>query len=231
MRIIVFILLIVASLISFSQQYDFGSWNVITTKLKLSSKWGLFHELQLRSLSFYRHHYYYEAKVGASYSLNKNFSFLLGVGKYMTYSDGGNFEQPVTANESRLWEQVTMNQSLLRVNIEHRYRMEQRWFKNGYRNRFRYRLSSTAPLNHKKIVPETFYVTVFDEIFLNNETPYFERNRFFAGIGYQISKQFSVQPGFLRQYDYKNNTGFGKNYFLLLFSIDIDAEKNSAKNN
>src|SRR6185503_17374853 len=180
MRILFFVYALTLSASAFSQQSDVGSWNVINTKLTLSSKWSLFNELQLRSQSFYHNYYYYEIKGGISYSLNKNFSFLLGTGRYITYTDGGNFKHPVTANEHRLWEQLTMNQYLERLKFEHRYRVEQRWFKTGYRNRFRYRLNVAVPLNNKQMQPKTFYIAAFDEIFLNNKAPHFERNRVFA---------------------------------------------------
>lgn len=211
----------------FSQQSHLGSWNVITTKLTLTKHWGVYNELQLRSQSFYDHHFYYEVKGGVSYSVNKNFSFLVGTGRYITYTDGGNFKKPVTANEWRLWEQLTMNQYLERIKFEHRYRVEQRWFKTGYRNRFRYRLNMAAPINKKKIGPKTFYATAFDEIFLTNKAPHFERNRFFAGLGYQFSKLLTVQPGYLYQYDYRSNgTHTGKHFFQLTFTIEIDSHKN-----
>src|SRR5687768_7150664 len=73
-------LLLLISQIAFSQKSDFGSWNVINTKLSLSERWGVFNELQLRSQSFYSNHFYYEVKGGVSYAVNKNFTFLLGTG-------------------------------------------------------------------------------------------------------------------------------------------------------
>lgn len=211
---------------AYAQKSHFGSWNVINTKLVLSDKWSLFNELQLRSQSFYANHFYYEIKGGASYSINKNFSFLLGAGRYITYTDGGSFKKPVTANEFRFWQQLTMNHYLERIKFEHRYRIEQRWFKTGYRNRFRYRLNTAIPINHKKMEPKTFYVAAFNELFFTNKAPYFERNRFFSGIGYQLSKNFTIQPGYVYQYDYRNNEGSGKHFFQLTLMIEIDGDKN-----
>src|SRR5882724_1363758 len=157
-KISLFAMLLLASFTASAQPSGTGAWNVINTNLNLSSKWSVFNELQMRSQLFYKNQYYYEIKGGVSYSVNKNFSFLVGLGKYKTFSDGGNFKSPVAANEFRLWEQVTMNHYLERVKFEHRYRVEQRWFKNnGYRNRFRYRLNAVVPLNHKKMEPKTFY--------------------------------------------------------------------------
>jgi hypothetical protein len=222
--LLAFVMLITHAL--YSQVDDFGSWNVINTKVNLSDRWSVFNELQLRSLSFYNHFYYYEVKGGATYTIDKNFAVLLGFGKYITYSDGGNFVKPITANETRFWQQFTMSQFLERIKFEHRYRAEQRWFSNGsYRNRFRYRLNTVVPLNAKKMGPKTFYFTAFDEIFLTNTTPHFERNRIFGGIGYQFSKHFTLQPGYIYQYNYSNNVGSGKSFLQLTLLIEVSGHK------
>ncbi|RYG47394.1 MAG: DUF2490 domain-containing protein, partial [Chitinophagaceae bacterium] len=225
MRTILVALLLFSSLSAISQRSHFGTWNVITTRVTLSEKWGFYNELQLRSQSFYNDHFYHEVKGGVSYAINKNFVVLLGVGDYQTYTDGGNFVKPVTAHETRLWQQLTMNHYLERIKFEHRYRIEQRWFNTGYRNRFRYRLNTAVPLNHKKMGPKTFYLAAFNEIFLTNKPPYFERNRLFAGTGYQMSKHFTIQPGYVYQFDYRNNIGLGKHFFQLTLTIDINAHK------
>jgi uncharacterized protein DUF2490 len=230
MRIALSVLLFVLSFSAFSQQSDLGSWSVINTRLDLTTKWSVFNELQLRSQSFYHNFYYYEIKGGVSYSIDKNFSVLVGGGKYMTYSDSGNFKDPVTSNEWRTWEQITMKHHLERIKFEHRYRIEQRWFKNNdYRNRFRYRLSAAVPLNSKTFEPKTFYVSLFNEVFFSDNEPYFERNRFFAGAGYQVSKHFTVQPGWVYQYDYRNGKGRGKNFFQLTLMIELDAKNPNKK--
>lgn len=218
-------LIILCPVFVFSQKNDFGSWNVINTEVTLSPKWGIYNELQVRSQSFYDNHFYYEIKGGMSYSVNKNFSLLVGTGRYVTYSDGGSFKMPVTAKEFRLWQQLTMNHYLDRIKFEHRYRVEQRWFTTGYRNRFRYRLNMALPLNKRKIEPGTFYLGAFEEVFLTNTAPYFERSRLFIGAGYQLNKNFTVQPGYVYQYDYRNDVGAGKHFFQLTLSIDLDAHK------
>ncbi len=120
-----------------------------------------------------------------------------------------------------------MNQYLRRMKFEHRYRVEQRWFKNDYRNRFRYRLNAVLPLNQFKVGPKTLYLASFNEIFLTNKAPYFERNRFFFGTGYQFTKFFTVQPGYVYQFDYRAERGLGKHFFQLTLTFDIDADKSS----
>jgi hypothetical protein len=217
--------------IAFSQKSDFGSWNIIITNLKLSQRWTVFNELQIRSQSFYDNFYYYEIKGGAAYTINNNISFLLGTGKYVTYSDPGDFTKPIASNETRFWQQVTLNHFLDRLKFEHRYRAEQRWYKDGnYRNRFRYRLNIIVPLNHNKMGPKTFYLAAFDEIFFTNKTPWFERNRFFAGAGYQAAKWITIQPGYAYQYDYNNNVNpLKKHFFQITMLFDLDAQEDKTK--
>lgn len=118
-----------------------------------------------------------------------------------------------------------MNSYLGRLKFEHRYRIEQRWTTAlGYRNRFRYRINSVVPINHNKVEPGVFYGSAYDEIFLTNSNPHLERNRVFGGAGYQVSKHFNAQLGYLYQTDYRlNYTHLGKGYIQLSLNFEIDA--------
>ena len=206
-----------------------GSWNIINTKLDLNQKWNLFGELQLRSLRYYNNFHYYEIKGGASYSLSKNTSVSAGFGIFDTYSPGGNFKTPMVNDEWRTWIQLSLTQYEKRLKLEHRYRAEQRWTSNGFRNRFRYRLNGAFPLNNKKIEPGTYYITASNELFFANRAPYFERNRVFIGGGYEISHPFTIQAGYLRQFDYKINDETGKNFFQLSFLFELKWKNKSGE--
>lgn len=209
-----------------AQSDRLGSWSVLNTRIGIDKKWEFFNELQLRSQSFYNDFFYYEVKGGISYKLNKNFNVLLGTGKYISYdiSEDGNFNKPLANNETRLWQQITMNNYLERIKFEHRYRIEQQWFTDSYRNRFRYRLNAMIPLNKKTVEPGALYVSTFNEIFLTNKAEYFLRNRFFLGVGYQLNKNFGLVPGYVYQYDYNHekDRGHGKHFFQLTLMIVID---------
>jgi len=206
----------------YGQNQKLGTWNIVNAKINIDKKWSVFAETQARSQEFFNYFYYYELKAGIGFAINKNYSVLIGTGRYATYSNTGNFEKPYANEEFRIWQQVTMNQYLARLKFEHRYRTEQRWLTNGgFRNRFRYRINSYFPLNSKDIKPRTFYLTAFDEIFLTNRAPYFERNRVFAGVGYKFSDQLILQPGFIHQFDYRaDNTKSGKSFFQVTLFIE-----------
>ena len=229
MKLKITIIVLLLSNFAFSQNKDLGSWHVVNAQLSLSNKWEAFAELQTRSNKFFDDFFYYEIKGGASYSINSNFSVLVGVGRYATYAGDGNFVKPFDNEEFRVWQQLTMNQYLDRLKIEHRYRAEQKWVTDGYRNRFRYRLNMMLPLNASKLLPGTFYLNAYDEIFLNNKATHFERNRFFAGAGYILTPVTTVQAGYVNQYNYALDKRGGKNFLqfslILQFEYDEDRER------
>jgi len=118
-----------------------------------------------------------------------------------------------------------MKQEVDRIKFEHRYWAEQRFTNNGFRNRFRYRLNTVIPLNNKKLVPQTFYASIWNEIFFTDKAPYFERNRFFVGGGYEVSEAVAIQSGYLHQFDYKINDETGRNFFQISLLLNIDLKK------
>lgn len=215
--------LIVNLLFAYSQGFEeLGSWNILNIGYTFKKAWSINIEGQLRSLGFYQRFHYYEIKGGAVYRLNKQFSTSAFIGTYQTYADlGGNFDVPKINDEKRLWFQVNLHNEWDKIFIEHRYRYEARWTLHGYRNRFRYRLQLQVPLNKPNFTAKSLYAIISNEIFLTNKATYFERNRFFVGMGYQWSLQFSQQIGWMYQFDYFTNDEIGKNFLQisLLFNF------------
>lgn len=204
-------------------QDGLGSWNILNVTMKVNTKWSVFTEGQIRSLSFYDNFHYYEIKGGVNYKIKPNFSITTGIGDYNTYSLKGNFQTPMLNNEIRTWVQVNLKNPFDYIIFEHRYRAEQRFTTNGYRNRFRYRLSAVIPLQGKKIEPRTFYLSAWNEIFFTDNEPFFERNRLFIGGGYEFSESLAIQTGYIHQFDYKINDEIGRDFFniALLYSFDL----------
>lgn len=186
-----------------------GSWNILSVKYGLSPRWSLFGEAQLRSTRFYGHFHYYEFKGGGAYNFDRNFSVALAAGRYKTFQQGGNFLEPEVNDEFRLWQQIAISEYLERIKIEHRYRLEQRWTSFGFRTRYRFRVNVIVPINKRKMEPGTWYLAASNEIFLIDRPGYFERNRFAALFGRQLTRQLTAYVGYLYQLDYRtdNETG------------------------
>jgi Protein of unknown function (DUF2490) len=121
-----FILVFLFATPIFSQE-NLGSWNILNMNLKINSKWNVFGETQIRSLSFYDEFHYYEIKAGGTYKIDKDFSATSGFGSYNTFSEGGNFKEPIRNKEIRSWLQINLKNRLQFFMLEHRYRAEQRF--------------------------------------------------------------------------------------------------------
>ena len=224
--IVILLFFITAKTIS---QNELGSWNIINISLKMNQKTTVFTEAQLRSLSFYNEFHYYEYKAGVSYKINPNFSLTSGIGSYNTFSEGGNFKLPSQNREVRTWFQINMKNPLEFLTFEHRYRAEQRFTANGYRNRFRYRIGATIPLNGKKIAPKIFYLSTWNEIFFTDKEPFFERNRILIGGGYEFNKNVGIQMGYIYQFDYKINDESGRDFINIALLYQFDLSKKEEK--
>ena len=223
------ILFLLITSIAFTQNSKTGSWDIIALNAKLKKEWTLYLETQTRSQSIASNFYYHELKGGLQYNLPNNNSLFVGTGNYVTYPFPGNYKSPATTKEFRLWEQFVFNNYIGRVQLEHRYRIEQRWVNGVYSNRFRYRINPTIPINHSSLVPKTVYATTFEEVFFTDNAPYFLRNRFFIGTGYKFTNTFTLQGGFIRQFDYNTSTGgSGKNFAQILCSFTLDKTAHKA---
>ena len=208
------------------QTNDLGSWNIISLKKNFSNNFFFYAETQTRSQKISDKFYYYELKGGGGYNFTKDFNAFVGFGKYETYQYDGNFKTPVQTTEFRFWEQFALTSRINRVILEHRYRIEQRWINDAFRARFRLRLNAIVPINHYKLVPHTWYVSVYDEVFLTNQQPFFERNRFLLGGGYQFSNKVALQSCWIRQYDYApSGSTVGKSFIQTSLLITLPARK------
>ena len=212
-----------------AQQKDVGSWHTVNVQLS-TKKWMGFTELQTRSRKLTDQFYYYEIKGGVGYNVVPGFSALLAAGRYATYSGDDNYEKPLSGEEFRVWQQLSFNDRLGRLKIDHRLRAEQRFMSNDmYRNRFRYRFNIVLPLGHQPLAPHSFYLTSFDEIFLTNKAPHFERNRIFGGGGYVCSKVVILQAGYLYQYDYSPAVTTGKHFMHFSLLLQLNRNDNSSE--
>lgn len=212
---------------TYAQSNKTGTWGLVTIVLPVNAenRWGGYFEAQARTdEALFNRIFYYELKTGLSYAINNNAAVLVGTGRYTTYDYTDLDKGPIT-KENRLWEQMTFIQFLNRIKLEHRYRVEQRWVNEVYRNRFRYRLNMVVPLNHKELRPNTWLVSAFDEVFLNNKQPNFERNRISASLGYQFTNSITVLGGWINQYNNLLSGTNSKNNFILNFTYQIMRKK------
>lgn len=203
----------------FAQNIDLGSWNILNLKYNVNEKWSLFAEGQIRSLQFYDNFHYYEYKGGFNYKLYNNVTLTLAAGSYQTYKEGGDFRLPKNNDEFRLWPQVVLSQTVGKLKIEQRYRVEMRYTSNGYRTRFRYRFSAAYPLG------KAFQIGASNELFFTNKEPYFERNRLAFSLNYKLASNANLLIGYLHQFDYRINDETGRDFLQIGYFIEFNPKK------
>ncbi len=224
-RYIILFIAILCSVTIATSQRPLGSWSILDVKYEFDHHWSIWGEGQIRSLQFYDEFNYYEIKGGINYSLKEHVTFTVGAGHYQTYTSGGNFELPVMTDETRFWEQLTLESRLNRIIFEHRYRVEQRTINSGYHNRYRYRLNTTVPINHHSMDSKTIFGYIGDEVFFGDKAPFYQRNRFFTGLGYKFNSKFLIQSGYMRQYNYSIDQQASHDYLQVALFIGLQSKE------
>jgi hypothetical protein len=128
--------------------------------------------------------------------------------------------------EYRTSPQITLYQSFGRVQIQHRFRDEFRFYglklnegnrsditgnpatysflNTGHQNRFRYLLRAIIPLNNTRLEKGTWYIMTSSEIMVKfgkyiANGNIFDQNRFYFNIGYKFHPDIRAEIGYLNQ--------------------------------
>ena len=177
-----------------------GNWLIYFGNQKINDKWNWHNEIQYRNFNLVGDLEQLLLRTGVGYNLtNNNNNVLLGYGFIYSepYITGTNSKKNI--NEHRIYQQFLTKHSINRVNIAHRYRIEERFIENDFMIRFRYFLSLHVPINKKEMTKNAIYFSAYNEIFLNAKKPVFDRNRLYGGIGFVINKNFRVETAIMTQ--------------------------------
>ncbi len=217
------IILLVLPMSLLAQQEETGNWLMYFGTNKVSDKFSIHTEVQ------YRNHTLAPVNIeqlllrtGLNYHFSEK-AFVTGGYAYIANHEFESEQSAPESEEHRIWQQFILTNTIGRVKFEHRYRLEQRWVKNDYRNRFRYRLMLFLPLNKPRIEKGTLFAGVYEEVFLNGKKDFFDRNRLYGALGYQLSNTASLQVGMMHQ----QLSDFGKWYlqFALVLNLDFRKDK------
>lgn len=200
-----------------NEQNKIGWFNFNST-FKISDKFGLHTEYQLRRDNFITDKQQNLLRLGVNYQCNEKVQLRLGYAWIETYPYG---ETPINNlgrdfTEHRFFQQVTLFDEIGKFNISHRFMLEQRWLgkyssseeltedQYVFVNRLRYMFRAQIPLNNKKMSDnKVCYAGLYDEIFLgfgkNVNENVFDQNRFAAFLGYKFNNNARVEAGYLNQ--------------------------------
>lgn len=194
-----------------------NAWATYTGNHKLADKFGIHTEYQWRRSEGFQHWQQSLLRLGIDFYVKPNLQLTTGYGWIKTFPYG---EQPIakTNNEHRIWEQAILKSPIGKLDIQHRYRLEQRflerwvaqstnnWTLDGYnfRQRLRYRVYVAVPLTRREWKDNTLFMAIYDEIFIGFGKGIgkniLDQNRFYAALGWRFNKNMNVQFGYLNQY-------------------------------
>lgn len=199
-----------------NDENSIGWYNYFGT-FKLSSRWGIATEYQWRRNNWVADPQQGLLRVGLNYQLHPKVQLRLGYANIETAPYG---EIPINGfgrdfTEHRAFQMATINDNISRVEISHRFMLEQRWVgrysaANLERedefpllNRLRYMYRMQVPLKGKVISDKTPYFAIYDEIMIgfgkNVNENIFDQNRLGILLGYRFNKNFRLEAGYLNQ--------------------------------
>ena len=186
-----------------AQESDIGNWLIYIGNKKVNSKLNLHNEIQYRNYDAIGDLEQLLLRTGLGYTFEDNSSnLLLGYG-YIVSENYKDENKKYAINEHRIFQQFTSSQTISSIKIQHRYRFEQRFVDRDFKQRFRYFVSLNIPLKIKKNTQS--YLSVYNEIFMNTNSPVFDRNRLYGGFGYNINNNIRVEIGYMNQFFEKYN--------------------------
>jgi len=199
-KIIFLVFALTIPLIGFSQDSNLGNWLIYIGNKKLNSKWNIHNEVQYRNYNAVGDLEQLLLRTGVGYNITEKNNILLGYGYILSENYVGNTDDKASVNEHRIFQQYTTKQSIGKVKLSHRYRFEQRFVEEDFKLRFRYFLSLNVALKNNESGENPFYLSAYNEIFLNSKSSIFDRNRVYAGLGYNVNKNVRIELGYMNQF-------------------------------
>lgn len=190
------------------EQSQTGAWYMYFFKHQFKdSQFGVQGDLQYRNWNTIGDLEQLLIRSGITYTpKTANLLLTLGYGNITTGQFG---DSKATSLEHRIYQEALIPHKVgNRLYFTHRFRYEQRFVENqDFRTRYRYNLFLNIPINQKELVDKTFYIALYNELFINGQTEIgtntpvqlFDRNRTYLGLGYILKSSMRFQLGWMNQ--------------------------------
>jgi hypothetical protein len=185
-------------------------WLGYLNQTRLTNKLGLWADLHLRTKEDFVNNFSQSiARVGVTYYINDVTKFTLGYA-YVTNYPGDNHKN-ISQAEHRPWQQIQWHTKYGKKRMMQWFRLEEKYkqkilndstLADGYSFswKLRYNFWYEIPLSSKGVVPKAWSFITNDEVHINFGKQivnnYFDQNRFFLGLKYQVDDQSNIQFGY-----------------------------------
>lgn len=198
-----------------------NGWYMYFGDHKVSAKWGIHLEAQLRRNELVIKPQQALLRAGINYHINPSVFVTAGYCFVNTYPYGA-FAAKCTFPENRIWEQLQVKSSVGKFEMVNRFRLEQRFVNSPildnaayipgpevYSNRFRLLSRFSLPFKGNEIVDRSVYLSAYNEFFIsfgkNVALNIFDQNRAYLALGYKIPKLGRLELGYLNQLVFKSD--------------------------
>jgi Protein of unknown function (DUF2490) len=233
--IMLFVTLLVATLSNAQTEKNVDHQSLIWTRyynqLKVNDKWSIHTEFDNRVFINPNVQNLFVFRTQARYKLNKQVEFGAGIAYFNVATQDPNVDLGFHVPEYRGQQDVTLVQQFGKLNLTHRYQIEERFFQNftnqGLEDgttfflRFRYRIQGDMDVWKKG--NKFWKAILYDEIMINGGNKIikntFDQNRLYFGIQHGICPALSVELGYLNSYQQRASGVDYYNRDIIRFSI------------
>jgi hypothetical protein len=179
-RLTIYVLLLIAIPLQSAAQKEIANqenaWLMYFGNHRISDRWALHTEYQWRRADMVENWQQSLLRLGVDYYAKNGIQYTAGYAWISSFRYG---DQPIAHNnnEHRIWQQTITKSKVGRVDVQNRYRLEQRFIENWvkdaegvytqdgiyFRQRVRYRLLLTIPLSRKEMSDNTLFFAASDE--------------------------------------------------------------------
>jgi hypothetical protein len=181
---------------------DNSLWLGYFSHIKLKRNWAINSDIQFRTRNELKESSQVLIRSGLTYSINNKIEFTLGAAHFRFFINNNK-----TRGEWRPWQEIKIADQFGKIKFSNRFRLEQRFnelvrddvpTQNYQFNwRFRHRIDLRVPLKKEKDNGNNLYALIGNELMINAgkniRVNYFDQNRLYIGLNYEINKQMSVQ--------------------------------------
>ncbi|MFN8115064.1 MAG: DUF2490 domain-containing protein [Bacteroidia bacterium] len=189
-------------------------WLGYYNSIIINSKWSVNSDLQFRTKNEVKDYSQALVRADVSYKLKDRLTISVGFAHFRYF-----LTKEKTRGEWRPWQELKLTDKVGNCKLTHRLRVEQRFNKtvknseatNNYQFnfRFRYRLDLRYPVIKEKETGNNLFLLVGNEVMVNAGNNinynYFDQDRLYAGINYELNKKVSFQIQYMHIWKQASN--------------------------